>query len=72
VIISIYRVDALDANGKTKESMDLIAKSLSKFPNSILVKSYKYLSTKDIRVEEDLVRNHAAHWMVPQFEINKI
>lgn len=69
IIIIIYKAEALNSNGKTKESAELIATSLIQYPNSIPLKVYKYLDTKDEKIKVDLVKNHSNHWMVQQFEI---
>ncbi|MRM83904.1 hypothetical protein [Riemerella anatipestifer] len=69
VIIDIYKAEALNSNGQAKESAEIISKSLEKFPNSVPLKVYKYLDTKDEKIKQDLIRNHSRHWMVQQFEI---
>jgi hypothetical protein len=69
VLIEIYKAEALNSNGQAKESAELIVKSLEKFPNSIPLKVYKYLDTKDENIKQDLVKNHSKHWMVLLFEI---
>jgi hypothetical protein len=47
LIITIYKAEALDANNQSKESAELISKSLIKYPNSIPLKVYNYVNTKD-------------------------
>ena len=69
VIILIYKAEALNSDGQSKESAKLIDSSLNSFPNSIPLKVYKYLDTKDEKIKEDLIKNHAKHWMVQQFGI---
>lgn len=69
IIILIYKAEALNSNGQTKESADLISSSLAIFPASIPLKVYKYLDTKDEKIKLDLVKNHSNHWMVQQFKI---
>lgn len=69
VIISIYKAEALNSNGQTKESFETVSESLEKFPNSVPLKVYKYLDTKDEKIKQDLVKNHSNHWMVQQFGI---
>lgn len=69
VIIEIYKAEALNSNGQAKESAEMVSRSLEKFPDSIPLKIYKYLNTKDEKIKKDLITNHANHWMVQQFEI---
>lgn len=69
IIILIYKAEALNSNGQTKESADLISSSLAIFPDSIPLKVYKYLDTKDEKIKLDLIKNHSNHWMVQQFQI---
>ena len=69
VIIKIYQAETLSSNGQPKEAADLISKSLVEFPNSIPLKVYTYLDTKDEKIKADLIKNHSNHWMVQQFGI---
>jgi hypothetical protein len=69
LIITIYKAEALDANNQSKESAELISKSLIKYPNSIPLKVYNYVNTKDEKIKQDLIKNHSTHWMVQQFGI---
>ena len=69
VIIEIYKAEALNSNGQTKESAEIISKNIEKFPNSIPLKVYRYLDNKDENIKQDLIKNHSNHWMVQQFEI---
>lgn len=68
-IIRIYKVEALNSDGKIKESGELVRSSFIEYPNSIPLKVYKYLSDREDSVKNDLVKNHSNHWMVQQFEI---
>ena len=68
-IILIYKAEALNSDGQSEESAKLINSSLNNFPNSIPLKVYKYLDTKDEKIKEDLTKNHSKHWMVQQFGI---
>ena len=69
VIILIYKAEALNSNGQFQEYTELINKSLNIFPNSIPLKVYRYLDSKDEKLKEDLIKNHSNHWMVKQFQI---
>ncbi|MBU4539191.1 MAG: hypothetical protein L6264_04975 [Weeksellaceae bacterium] len=69
VIVEIFKAEALNSNGQTKESAEIISKSLIKFPDSIPLKVYQYLDTKDEKIKEDLIKNHSNHWMIQQFGI---
>ena len=66
VIIKIYKSEALDSDGQNQEAANLISKSLEEFPDSIPLKVYKYLGTKDERIKADLIKNHSNHWLVKQ------
>ena len=69
LIVIIYKAEALQANNQSKESAELISKSLVKYPSSIPLKVYNYENTKDVKIKQDLIKNHSTHWMVQQFEI---
>ena len=69
IIVLIYKAEALNSNGQTKEAASLISKSLNIFPSSIPLKVYKYLDSKDEKIKLDLIKNHSNHWMVQQFQI---
>lgn len=69
VIIKIYKAEALNSNGQINEAAELISTSLIEFPNSVPLKVYKYLDSKDEKIKADLIKNHSTHWMVQQFGI---
>ena len=69
LIVIIYKAEALQANNQSKESAELISKSLVKYPSSIPLKIFNYENTKDVKIKQDLSKNHSTHWMVQQFEI---
>lgn len=69
IIVYIYKAEALESAGRREEANALVAASLQKAPTSIPLKVYHYLNTKDETIKQDLVKNHAAHWMVQQFGI---
>ena len=65
-IVKIYKYEALQSNGQESAAEELLKVSLSEFPNSIPLKVYKYLESKDEKIRLDLIRNHSNHWMVLQ------
>lgn len=67
VIIYVYKVEALDSNHF--QSRDVIEEGLKKYPDSVPLKVYSYLSTKDESLKMDLIQHHSRHWMVQQFNI---
>lgn len=69
-IIYVYRYEALDGAGKKDEAMAIAAQGLKEYPDSIPLKVYAYLATKDENLKNDLIKNHSGHWMVKQFGIN--
>lgn len=69
LIIKIYKAEALNGTGQKEEAAELISKSLDEFPNSVPLKVYKYLDTKDEKIKTELIKNHSNHWMVQQFGI---
>lgn len=69
VIIKIYKAETLNSNGQINEAAELISTSLIEFPNSVPLKVYKYLDSKDEKIKADLIKNHSTHWMVQQFGI---
>ncbi|MGV3697503.1 hypothetical protein [Flavobacterium sp.] len=71
-IIYIYKFEALDTSGKKEEAANVLNEGLSEYPDSVPLKIYKFLSSKDEAIKIDLINNHPNHWMVKQFEINKI
>lgn len=69
VIIYIYKAEALDGGGKKEEAKTAVDQGLKEYPDSVPLKVYSYLNTKDEVLRNDLVKNHANHWMVLQFGI---
>ncbi|MGG5209137.1 hypothetical protein ACQWU4_09310 [Chryseobacterium sp. MIQD13] len=68
-IIYIYKYEALDGSGKKEEAKAAVAQGLKEYPDSVPLKVYSYLNTKDEVLKNDLVKNHPNHWMVQQFGI---
>jgi len=66
-IMYIYEYEALERAGKTEEAKTAASKGLKMYPDSVPLKVYSYLSTKDEALKNDLVKNHSGHWMVKQF-----
>lgn len=69
VIVKIYKAEALNSAGQNQEYGELLRQSLIEFPNSVPLKVYSYLDTKDEKLKIDLIKNHSNHWMVQQFQI---
>ncbi|MCE3075324.1 hypothetical protein [Chryseobacterium gwangjuense] len=68
-IIYIYKAEALESGNRREESQNIITQGLKEYPDSIPLKVYSYLNTKDSTLKSDLIKNHSKHWMVQQFEI---
>ncbi|MFZ4930609.1 hypothetical protein [Chryseobacterium sp. Mn2064] len=68
-IIYIYKTEALDAGQKKVEAQATVTSGLKEYPDSIPLKVYGYLHTKDEVLKKDLIKNHPHHWMVQQFGI---
>lgn len=68
-IIYIYKAEALESGHRKEESQNTVAQGLKEYPDSIPLKVYSYLNTKDNAIKNDLIKNHSKHWMVQQFEI---
>ena len=68
-IIYIFKAEALDSGSKKEEAQITVANGLKEYPDSIPLKVYSYLNTKDETLRQDLIKNHPHHWMVQQFEI---
>lgn len=68
-IIYIYKFEALDSNRQNDEATKVIDEGLLEYPDSIPLKVYKFLSSKDEAIKTDLIKNHSNHWMVKQFKI---
>ncbi|WP_298145595.1 hypothetical protein [Flavobacterium sp.] len=68
-IVFIYKAEALNSNRQFAEAAEVISKGLQLFPNSIPLKVYKYMDSKELNLKADLLKNHSQHWMVKQFEI---
>lgn len=69
VIVYIYKAEALESAGQKEEAKSLVEHTLEKFPDSIPLKVYRYLDTKDEQLKIDLAQNHSQHWMVKQNRI---
>lgn len=68
-IIYIYKAEALDGAGRKNEAKVVLDQGLKEYPDSVPLKVYSYLNTKDEVLRNDLVKNHPNHWMVQQFGI---
>jgi len=68
-IIYIYTYEALDSGNKRDEAKAAAIQGLKEYPDSVPLKIYSYLNTKDEALKNDLIKNHSNHWMVKQFEI---
>ena len=68
-IIYIFKAEALDSGSKKEEAQITVVNGLKEYPDSIPLKVYSYLNTKDETLRQDLIKNHPRHWMVQQFEI---
>lgn len=68
-IIYIYKAEALEGGGKKSEAKTVVDQGLKEYPDSVPLKVYSYLNTKDEVLRNDLVKNHSNHWMVQQFGI---
>ena len=68
-LIYIYKFEALSANDNESESKRILFEGLKKYPNSIPLKVYFYLSSSDNSLKKDLIENHKNHWMIKQFDI---
>ncbi|MFC3160207.1 hypothetical protein SAMN05443633_102466 [Chryseobacterium arachidis] len=71
-IIYIYQYEALDNSDKKAEAKAIAVQGLKEYPDSVPLKVYTYISTKDPSIKDDLVKNHSNHWMVKQFDIKNI
>lgn len=69
VIIYIYKYEALDSGNKKDEAKAAALQGLKEYPDSVPLKVYTYLTTKDDKIKNDLIKNHPNHWMVKQFGI---
>lgn len=68
-IVYIFKAEALDNDQKKEEVKTTVANGLKEYPDSVPLKVYSYLNTKDEALKNDLIKNHANHWMVQQFDI---
>lgn len=68
-IIYIYKTEAYNSNGQQVESLKTIEDGLTVYPDSVPLKVYKYLDTKNNDIKNDLLENHSKHWMVKAFQI---
>ncbi|KAA0127439.1 hypothetical protein FY557_12525 [Chryseobacterium sp. SN22] len=68
-IVYIYKYEALESGNKKEEAKAAALQGLKEYPDSVPLKMYVYLSTNDEALKNDLLKNHANHWMVKQFGI---
>lgn len=68
-IVYIYKYEALESGDKKEEAKAAAVQGLKEYPDSVPLKMYVYLSTNDETLKNDLLKNHANHWMVKQFRI---
>lgn len=70
VIIYIYRTEAYNADKQYEISNQIAMDGLKKYPEAIPLKVYGYLGSKDENIKNDLLKNHANHWLVIEQQIN--
>jgi hypothetical protein len=68
-IVYIYKYEALDSGEKKDEAKAVAIQGLKEYPDSVPLKVYSYMTTKNESIKNDLIKNHPNHWMVKQFEI---
>ncbi len=68
-IVYVYKYEALESGNKKEEAKAAALQGLKEYPDSVPLKMYVYLSTNDEAIKNDLLKNHANHWMVKQFGI---
>lgn len=68
-IVYIYKYEALEGGNKQEEAKAVAGQGLKEYPGSVPLKVYAYLNTHDEAIKNDLLKNHANHWMVKQFGI---
>jgi hypothetical protein len=68
-IVYIYKYEALESGNKKDEAKATTIQGLKEYPDSVPLKVYTYLNTKDEKIKNDLVKNHSNHWMIKQFGI---
>lgn len=68
-IVYIYKTEAFNSDNQPAEALTAINNGLTAYPDSVPLKVYKYLNTKNPEIKNDLIKNHSNHWMVKQFEI---
>lgn len=69
VIVYIYKYEALNSGKEEDQAKATLAQGLKEYPDSVPLKVYSYLNTKDEKIKTDLIKNHSNHWMVKQFGI---
>ncbi|MCJ8155245.1 hypothetical protein MKJ01_15875 [Chryseobacterium sp. SSA4.19] len=69
-IIYIYQYEALDGGERKEEAKAVLIQGLKDYPDSVPLKVYTYLNTRDETLKNDLIQHHSNHWMVRQFQIN--
>jgi hypothetical protein len=65
-IIFIYGSEALENAQRIEEAKKEVVDGLNIYPNSIPLKVYHYLGTKNEEIKKDLITNHPNHWLVIQ------
>ena len=68
-IIFIYNSEALESAQRIEEAKKEVLDGLNTYPNSIPLKVYHYLGTKNEEIKKDLITNHTNHWLVIQSNI---
>lgn len=68
-IVFIYGSEAFESAQKIEEAKKEVLDGLNTYPNSIPLKVYHYLGTKNEEIKKDLITNHTNHWLVIQSNI---
>ncbi|MBE8713840.1 hypothetical protein [Sphingobacterium hungaricum] len=68
-IIYIYRMEAYNADKQYEISNQIAMYGLQSYPEAVPLKVYGYLGSKDENIKNDLLKNHANHWLVIERKI---
>jgi hypothetical protein len=69
VLLDVYKGEALVSAGKTADALTFFRTSLQKYPNSIPLKVYVAIYSKDKKLQKQLATDHPNHWLVKKLVI---
>ena len=71
VLIYTFLAESYINNEQFDSLNKILPEARKQYPDAIPLKVYQYQQSKDPQLKEDLLKNHANHWLVKSYHIQK-